>query len=340
MRERMNLRSLSSMRPAGIALAGACLALCAYPSASHAADSRASNSLTHLTISYSEKVGDNIPLWIASDAGYFKKEGLDPTVIFIPSRQGIPALLSGQVQMAAIGGSDGVSAAAQGAELKYVATFSPVYTFQFWARPQYAHASALKGQRVGVTSTTGSVYAATVVALKQLGMSVADVAITPLGTVPNVDSALLAGSIVAAASHPPATYEFKQHGFVDIVDLAGKRIPAVNTGLIALTPFIKSHGDVVQHVVNAIVQGIRREKTDKAFTESEIRKHMGVTDQAVLDFTYDFYAKEVAPDVPLPTMEQLDAAKQALSAGNPKVKALDLSKLVDQSFVKKAAAHK
>jgi NitT/TauT family transport system substrate-binding protein len=299
--------------------------------------SQAATSPTHLTISYSQKVGDELPLWIAYEAGYFKKEGLDPKLIFLPSRQGIPALLSGQVQVAAIGGSDGVSAAAQGAKLKYVATLSPVYTFQFWAQPKYASASALKGQRVGITTRSGSVYAATILSLRQLGLTVSDVATTPLGKVSNVDSALLAGSIVAAASHPPATYEFKKHGLVKLIDLAEKKLPAVNTGVAALTPYIQSHGDVVQGVVNAIVQGLKREKSDKAYTESIMRKYMGITDQAILDFTYDFYAKNVAPAVPTTKADQLEAAQQALSAHNPKVKALDVATLIDPHFVKKAA---
>ena len=68
-----------------------------------------------------------------------------------------------------IGGADGASADAQGAKVKLVLTLTPIYFFQFWAQKQYASASALKGQRVGITSTTGSLYAATLLALKQLG---------------------------------------------------------------------------------------------------------------------------------------------------------------------------
>lgn len=323
--------TLSPARPAAIALAAG-LAV-----SFSAATSQAAGSPTHLTISYSQKVGDELPLWIAYEAGYFKKEGLDPKLIFLPSRQGIPALLSGQVQVAAIGGSDGVSAAAEGAKLKYVATLSPVYTFQFWANPQHATAATLKGQRVGITTRSGSVYAATVLSLKQLGLSTSDVAMTALGKVSNVDSALLAGSIVAAASHPPATYEFKRHGFVKLVDLAEKKIPAVNTGVAALAPYIEAHGEVIQGVVNAIVEGLKREKTDKAYTESIMKKYMGLTDQAILDFTYDFYANNVAPTVPLTKADQLQAAKDALGAGDPKVKALDVASLIDQRFVEKAA---
>jgi NitT/TauT family transport system substrate-binding protein len=298
----------------------------------------ASGALTPITISYSEKIGDELPLWIAVDAGYFKDEGLNVSVVYLPSQEGFPALLTGQVQLAAIGGGDSLAASAQGARSKYVAIFSPVNTFQFWARPQYAKPDLLKGQRIGITSASGSLYIATLIALQQLHLKPTDVALTPLGSTPNVDSAFFAGSIVAAASHPPATYRYKQQGFVKMVDLAQKRIPNVNTGLLVLDSYIKSNPKIVGAVVEAIMKGCLREKSDKAFSENELRQHLGINDPAVLDFTYDFYANEVVPKVPMPDPSQLKSAQQALGAKNPKVLEVDLSSLVDQSFVKAAAA--
>lgn len=298
----------------------------------------AAGAPTKITISYSEKIADELALWIALDAGYFKEQGLDVTERYLPSQEGLPALLTGQVQLSAIGGGDALAAAAQGVKLKYVANFSPVYTFQFWARPQYSKPNLLKGQRIGFTSTSGSLYTATLLALQQLGLSPSDVVLTPLGSTPNVDHALLAGSIVAAASHPPATYRYQQQGFVDLVDLAQKRIPNVNTGLLVLDSYTHTNPKIVEAVVVAIMEGFRREKSDKTYAENELREHMGITDQAMLDFTYNFYANEVAPSVPLPKAVQLEVAKKALSTANAKVKTVDLSSLIDQSFVEEAAA--
>lgn len=300
--------------------------------------SLAAGAPTRLTISYSEKIADELALWIALDAGYFKEQGLDVTERYLPSQEGLPALLTSQVQMAAIGGGDAIAAAAQGVKLKYVANFSPVYTFQFWARPQYAQPKLLKGQHVGFTSTSGSLYTATLLALQQLGLSPSDVLMTPLGSTPNVDNALLAGSIVAAASHPPGTYRYQQQGFVDMVDLAQKRIPNVNTGLLVLDSYIQAKPKIVESVVQAITEGFRREKADKTYAEDELRQHMGIKDKALLDFTYNFYANEVAPTVPLVKASQLEAAKTAMSKTNAKVKTVDLTSLIDDSFVKEAAA--
>ena len=312
----------------GVACAAVLMAL-AMSEAASAGD-------TALTLSYSEETADMMPLWIASDAGYFKEHGLDVTVRYLPAQEGIPALITGQVQIAAIGGADAVSAVAQGAQLKFVLTLTPVYTFQFWVRPHYETADALKGQRVGVASTTGSLYAATVLALHELGLSISDVAITPLGSVSNVNSSLLAGSIAAAASHAPATYQFERNGFVDLVDLAKKQVPSMNAGLLVPVAFAASHRAEVQDVVDAVVEALRRELADRAYVESEMRTRMKITDPKVADFTYDFYVQEVIRPNPLPEAAQVESNRKAMMEHNPKVATVDAAAMVDQSFVKQA----
>jgi NitT/TauT family transport system substrate-binding protein len=309
--------------------------LIAAPLLTQGATASAAAESTQIIISYSQKVADYLPLWIAADAGYFTKHGVNVTSRYLPSQQGIPAFMSNQVQMVGIGGTDAASAVAQGANLKLVLTFSPVNTFQFWARPEYANANALKGQRVGITSTTGSLYAGTLLALKQLGLSASDVNITPLGASTNVDTSLLAGSIAAGASHPPATYKFKQAGLVELVDLPKQKIPSVSDGLWVSDAYIQSHRDVTQSVVDAIVEGYEREKSDRAFAESVITKYLGVKDKTELDFTYDFYVNDVLAPGVMPQTAQVQENIDSLST-NPKVKSLKAADLVDQSFVTKA----
>ena len=258
------------------------------------------------------------------------------TVRYLPAQEGIPAIIAGQEQIGGFGGADGASADAQGANIKLVVTLTPIYFFQFWAHPQYASASALKGQRVGITSTTGSLYAATLLALKQLGLTTSDVVLTPLGGVVNVNSSLLAGSVAAALSHPPATYQFKRAGLVNLVDMAKSHLPSVNAGIWVTQSYMQAHRDVVQNFVDAVVEALKREKSDRAFAEAEITKQLGVKDKGELDFTYDFYVNEVLAAEPVPQVAQLQSNIDALSAKNPKVKALDAASIIDQSFVKAA----
>lgn len=289
-----------------------------------------------ITMSYSQKTVDFLPLWIASDAGYFKKHGIDATVTYLPAQEGMPALLSSQVQIAGNGASDAAAAAAQGAKLKLVLTLTPTYTFQFWARPDHASAAALKGQRVGITSSAGSLYVATLLSLKELGLKPSDVMLTPLAGVVNVNSSLLAGSVVAGASHPPPTYQFKKAGLVPLVDLAKKKIPSVGAGLWVTQSYLDGHRDVVANVVDAVVEGLHRETSDRAYAESEIAKNLGVTDKGELDYTYDYYINELLAPEPMPEAAQIKGDVDALVTSNPKVKNVDIASMVDQSFVKNA----
>jgi NitT/TauT family transport system substrate-binding protein len=289
-----------------------------------------------ITISHSQKTVDFLPLWIASDAGYFKEHGIKATVTYLPAQEGMPALLSGQVQIAGNGASDAASAEAQGAKLKVVLTLTPIYTFQFWARHDHASASALKGQRIGITSTTGSLYVATLLALKELGLKPSDVMLTSLGGVVNVNSSLMAGSVAAAASHPPATYQFKRAGMVDLVDLAKDKIPSVSAGLWVTQSYLDGHRDVVANVVDAVVEALHREKSDRAYAESEIKKHLGITDKDELDFTYDYYVDELLAPEPMPDVAQIKGDIDALVASNPKVKTIDMADMIDTSLVEQA----
>ena len=290
-----------------------------------------SSADNNLTVSYSQTVADELPIWIADEAGYFKKQGLNVKLTNLSSSDGFPALIAGQTQLASIGASEMVAGAASGAKVSYLATLTPVFPYQLYTKARSAQ--ELKGKRLGITSTSGSLYIATLAALKQLGLKPTDVHLVPLGSVTNVNNALVAGSIDGAMSHPPATTKIEAAGFHSLVDLAKQNIPTSNVGIAATNAYLKGHGDQVRSFLKALLQGIKREKSDKAYAEKVLSEHLKVTDQKSLDETYEYYAHEVLPDVPTPTTEQLQTSKVALEPTLPAVKNLDVSTLVNASYL-------
>ena len=306
-------------------LALATLAGCG--SSSSAADSG------KITVSYSEEVADELPLWIASSAGYFKQEGLDVKLVSLPSDQGFPALLSGQAQIASIGGSQIVSGVAAGAAVKVLATLTPVFPYEMFTK--LPNGAALKGKKIGITSKSGSLYVATLAALKQLGLKPSDVNLVPLGSVTNVNSALLAGTIDAAVSHPPTTTQLEAAGFHSILNLAKQKLPNINVGISATDSFVSQHSDVVTKFMTALKKGIDREKSDEKYSAQVLKEHLGVSDQKALEATWKYYALQVLPKVPTPTAAQLKAAQDSLEGSVPGVGKVDLNKMIDTSYVDK-----
>src|SRR5262249_57401172 len=72
--------------------------------------------LEPLVVSYASVSGSRAPLWIAKEMGLFEKYGLDGKPIFVPAGYpSVSALISGDVQFIATGGSEGVAAYAHGA---------------------------------------------------------------------------------------------------------------------------------------------------------------------------------------------------------------------------------
>jgi NitT/TauT family transport system substrate-binding protein len=294
------------------------------------AGTQASGDANSITLSYSQVVADELPFWIADEAGLFKAQGLDVKLTNLSSSDGFPALISGQTQLASIGAPEMVSGAASGGQVSYLATLTPVFPYELFAKVN--DPAQLKGKRVGITSTSGSLYIATLDALRQLGLQPSDVAITPLGSVTNVNNALVAGTIDAAMSHPPTTTQLEAAGYHSLLDLASQNIPTSNVGVAATDTYVKSHGDQIRRFMTAVQQAIKREKSDEAYATGVLSKHLKVTDPKALHETWAYYTK-VLPDVPTPTVEQLQTSVTELAATNPAVKNLDLKTLVDASFV-------
>jgi NitT/TauT family transport system substrate-binding protein len=284
-----------------------------------------------MTVSYSQVVADQLPLWIADESGLFTAQGLKVTLTNLSGSDGFPALVSGQTQLASIGGSEMVSGAASGGEVNYLATLTPVFPYELFAK--VTDPQELKGKRIAVTSTSGSLYVATLEALRQIGLSPSDVQLTPLGSVTNVNNALVAGTIDAALSHPPATTQIEAAGYHSLVDLAKDKIPASNVGIAATTDYVNGHGDQIRRFLAAVQQAIRREKSDEAYSTSVLSKHLNVTDPAALHETWQYYAQEALPDIPTPTVAQLQTSVTELAPSVPAVKSLDVAKIVNTSFV-------
>ena len=70
-----------------------------------------------LTAFYTAPVVSMAPMWIAKEAGFFKKQGLDVKLVFIASGPlGTTAILSGEVDLGIIGGFAPTRAIAGGAK--------------------------------------------------------------------------------------------------------------------------------------------------------------------------------------------------------------------------------
>jgi NitT/TauT family transport system substrate-binding protein len=291
-----------------------------------------------LQVGYSEPVADVLPLWIAIDAGIFARHGLQVSSQQITSTNNVAALLSRQVPFAFVGGSEVLSAAAQGGDLSVLGMATPVYPYVFYSQPGISDAQGLKGRKIAVTKTGANLDISCRVALQRLGLDPGrDVSIIQAGSVPSITSALLSGQVAGSVSHPPDSLQLEARGFHPLYDLAKQKIPYGAVGMTATKSYVSSHKDVTQRFVDALLEAIQREKTDKQFSMQVLGKYIKERDPERLSRTYDFYAGEVVQSLPYPNPAMFSDAQRILGAKDSKVRSYQVSKLLDSSFLNDAA---
>ena len=178
-------------------------------------------------MSYSNVIADNLPEWMALEGGYYKQNGLDVQLDNIVSSTGIPALLSGQVQVAQLGGSETLSAAAGGGDLVIIGIIGPVYPFVFMAPASITSIDQIKGKKIGVSNIGSSSDIATRVMLRQVHLDPEkDVTIVAVGSLENRVAALLNGAIDGGVAQPPDQLVMEDKGFHVIYDLAAQKLPS------------------------------------------------------------------------------------------------------------------
>lgn len=297
---------------------------------------------TKVTAAYSNVSADDWIVWYAFEKGVFKDNGLDVDLQSINGgAQTSAALLANQVQIAQFGGAEALSANAGGADLVLVANLAPVYPYKLYAQKSITNIAGLKGKKVGVSNAGGSSDIATRAALKAAGLDPdKDVTIVAVGSHANRTAALLAGSIDAGVDDPPEDLELVKAGLNAIVDLAGQKLPAANTGVIMQRSYLNANKDTVQAYVDSLTIARAKMKADKAGATAILGKYFKITDQGALDGAYDFFMNEVTTAYLFPDPAQFKDAVSILGAGNPNIAKVDIAKMIDRTFMQSAQDRK
>jgi NitT/TauT family transport system substrate-binding protein len=310
-------------------------------SGSAAAPPVASGQATQMTVAYVGVSGGDLPLWTADDGGIFKKNGLDVNVTISTSSSAamIAGLVANQLQVVWTDGTNAVSADANGADIVIVAMIHPEYGYLLMAPADIKAPADLKGKKIAVSNLTGTDAVATKEALPKLGLSLNDVTLVPVASNANRASALESGAAQATMLDPPGTLQLEAKGFHAIADTTTMNLPSTNASLNVSRAYIAAHRDAVQKFVDSIVEGIAREKKDRAGGIATLKKYEKSNDDQAMQTTYDFYDK-ITPSLPFPKLENLQNAVSFLSSENPKMKDVDLTTVIDTSFVQSAADRK
>ena len=168
-------------------------------------------------------------LYVAQDQGFFRRYGVDLTLV--QARKGpvgMAALSSGESLMhwGSVSGAN-LGAIAEGADLVFVAGFINRLTGVFAANPKIKSPVELKGKSLGVNSLSGGTWIFTMLTLDYWGLSPErdKIQMRGLGDSSIVSQALLAGTIDAAYLSYSFAKVVENRGFRILADLEKFRLP-------------------------------------------------------------------------------------------------------------------
>ncbi len=288
--------------------------------------------------SYSSIVPTVGPLWVTKETGLFEKHGLDVDQQYIASTTSVNAVVAGQAQLAAVGGSEALGAIAGGADLVIITSDTPVYPYIFEVAPGINSPADLKGKSVGISRFGSSSDIATRVALKKYGIEPdKDVAFIQTGSTSERMAAMDAGTIQGGVAQPPDTVTLEKKGWHPLLDLASQDLPSSTIGHVVQRSYRDANRAVIQRYVDALVEGVARWRTDKNFDKQILKKYLKLDDDELLGASVDYGVRPaLTPSLPYPKPEQFADTIALLGAKNPQLAKVDVAKYLDPSFVKSA----
>jgi NitT/TauT family transport system substrate-binding protein len=278
------------------------------------------------------------PLFVAIDAGVFKKYGMEVTYVRTGART-IQALVSDSVQFAQGVSSRTVPAAVLGgADAVLIANFTDKLLFTMHSAPDIKSMQDLKGKVVGVSGFGGSTDFATRLALRQVGLVPdKDVAIRGVGGVPETVAALKAKIIQAGTLSPPSSFVAQKAGFKILFDMTTLGVDYISSGLGVKRSSIASNREQVKHLIMALIEGTKILKSDEEFSLRVLTKHTRISDPEILKQSYD-YIRPYFLKLPYPSLRAIKDTLDVLVREIPKAKDADPKEFIDTSLLQEIEA--
>ncbi len=293
--------------------------------------------LTRLNISYTATSPYQAVLIITKDAGFFRKNNLDISLIFTAGGSlGIQAMLGGDVAMTLADGSASVAAGLAGVDVVIIASFLNTFPYSLISLPEIKKVDQLVGGKIAVSRFGSATDLGVRMALAKVGLNPEkDVTLLQIGAQTARFAALQSKSVQATIITPPFTLTARKMGFNSLIDMAQLNIPYQLTGLLASKSYIKTHREIVMAVIRSLVEGVHFYKRNKEASIKIMGKYLNTDDREALEETYNQIALKIVPEKPYPTLPGIRTILDELARNNPKAKTARPEDFVDSSFVKK-----
>jgi NitT/TauT family transport system substrate-binding protein len=273
------------------------------------------------------------PLYVAQDAGIFRKHGFTLEMIFIAGGSlSTQALVGKSLELLLTGGPPVLNAYLRGARLKIIGGVTNILPYVLITGGRITSSEQLRGKKIGISRFGSNTDFVVRLALGHLGLTPADVTILQVGGSQSRLVALKAGSIEATVLSPEEALAAQKLGLNPLLDFVAKGVEFPHVNIVAREEYLQMQAPLVRRFMTAYLEGIRFFKTRK---EEAVRKMMMLSrlnDREIAEKAFDVYSRSL-PDDGRPTIKGLEAVLADFTREEPKAKGLTVAQIVDFSFL-------
>ena len=237
-------------------------------------------STTHAVLAFST----------SRDKGYYRVEGLDVELILMSAPIASRALLSGDVEVATVGGA-GLLPVLSGAPLRFIFTTYNRPMFWLFGKAEIRSVKELKGKKVGVSGIGSGPDSLLREALRRNALEGRDVAILSLGVMPTIYSGLQSGVVDAAMLSPPFTFRAEEDGFRELIAFPKQDLVEMQGSILVKESFLQSDPATLEKFIRATYKGFLYIKQNRSGTIPILGRYLQVKE----DLAAKAYEQVVRP---------------------------------------------
>ena len=286
-----------------------------------------------IKLGYAALTAGQVAPWIAKEAGYFSKYGIEAELIYIPAVAATQALIAGEIQLAQATGVSTSGAILAGADVRIIASVQDRLSGSIYARPEIKTPEDLKGKKLGISRFGAVSETGAAMFLARFGLKRnTDVAIIQLGGLPEIITAMERGGVDAGFANPPQTSRARRLGMRELFDLNALGVELQQTCVTVTTKYLRERRPVVKNFLQAYSEGLHRFITDREYSVQVLKKYLRVDDKEILDDAYTFYSQRLQK-IPLPTLKGIKFILDEMAEKQPRARNVAPESFVDFSLL-------
>ncbi|HZH85428.1 MAG TPA: ABC transporter substrate-binding protein [Phototrophicaceae bacterium] len=282
-----------------------------------------------------------VPLWIADEESYFKKQGLDVKQVNISGgTQGAQMMVTGGVDVSYDDPITCIVSTAGGIPVNVIVGGTPSLAYLIVGGPEIKNIADVKGKRVGSSGLGLSASRlALLVGLRRFGIDAdkGQVTIVAAGQEPERIAGLSTGAIAATVISPEYRTKLEQLGVNMLADLRTLNIPWETSSVITTAKNMQTKRDMLERVVRAILQAhaFILNPANRTRVVEVMTTQLALKSQQDAAAVYDDLVKFYVFKKPYPTRDGFANVIAEVVKSVPKAAGIKYEDVVDNSILEK-----